>query len=181
VSPGPASAPPSAGRGPRNAVVAVALLVLVLVVVLAGLLRGGPDGSSGASSGDVGTGPANPSASTSGPSRSASPGRTASPTTGARDPETGLRLVALASLPREAQTTVRLVDAGGPFPYAKDGVTFSNREGRLPREPRGWYREYTVVTPGEGDRGARRIVTGDDDRLLFYTADHYDSFVQVAR
>ena len=100
---------------------------------------------------------------------------------GARDPETGLRTVALRDLPREAQATVALIERGGPFPYAQDGVTFGNRERQLPSHPRGWYREYTVRTPGQSDRGPRRIVTGDDDRLVFYTADHYASFVQVAR
>jgi ribonuclease T1 len=177
VSPGPVPAPGGrTGRGPRNAVVAVALLVLVLVVVLAGLLRGG--GSEGAG---PGPGVASPSAAPSASGRAPSSRPSGPPSTAARDPESGLRVVALASLPREAQRTVRLIDAGGPFPYAKDGATFSNREGRLPREARGWYREYTVPTPGEGDRGARRIVTGDRDRLLYYTADHYDSFVSVAR
>ena len=179
---GPADDPtgrPAAARGPRNAVVAVALLVLVLVVVLAGLLRGG-DGGDGAVGGTL----ASPSASatSSGASRSPSGSKaSASPSVGTRDPESGLPVVALSSLPAEAQKTVRLVDAGGPFPYAKDGVTFGNRERRLPRHPQGWYREYTVPTPGEGDRGARRIVTGDDDRLVFYTGDHYASFVRVAR
>lgn len=89
--------------------------------------------------------------------------------------------MALRDLPREAQATVALIERGGPFPYAQDGMTFANRERLLPAHSRGWYREYTVRTPGEGDRGPRRIVTGDDDRLVFYTADHYASFVQVAR
>jgi ribonuclease T1 len=76
---------------------------------------------------------------------------------------------------------VALIDAGGPFPYAKDGATFNNFEGVLPSRPRGYYREYTVRTPGERDRGARRIVTGDRDRELFYTADHYETFARVQR
>ncbi len=98
-----------------------------------------------------------------------------------RDPETGLAYVALASLPVQARQTVALIDAGGPFPYAKDGAVFGNREELLPARAQGFYREYTVPTPGEGDRGARRIVTGDGDRQLFYTADHYASFVRVRR
>ena len=97
------------------------------------------------------------------------------------DASSGLRVVALADLPREAQATVALIDQGGPFPYAQDGVTFGNYEGVLPAHPRGWYREYTVRTPGERDRGPRRIVTGDHDRLVFYTPDHYASFVSVSR
>ncbi|MDN5760830.1 MAG: ribonuclease [Microlunatus sp.] len=89
--------------------------------------------------------------------------------------------VNLADLPREAQRTVALIEAGGPFPYGKDGSTFNNFEGVLPTEPRGYYREYTVPTPGEQTRGARRIVTGDRDRDLFYTADHYDTFARIRR
>jgi ribonuclease T1 len=92
-----------------------------------------------------------------------------------------LASVRLADLPLQARQTVALIDAGGPFPYAKDGATFNNFEGVLPRRPRGYYREYTVKTPGERDRGARRIVTGDLDRALFYTADHYETFARVQR
>lgn len=97
------------------------------------------------------------------------------------DPESGLPVVALATLPVEARDTVALVDRGGPFPYAKDGAVFGNREKLLPARPTGFYREYTVPTPGEDDRGPRRIVTGDRGGMLFYTADHYASFVRVAR
>ncbi|HEY5821846.1 MAG TPA: ribonuclease domain-containing protein, partial [Propionibacteriaceae bacterium] len=110
-------------------------------------------------------------------SRTASTSRTTAPST--RDPDTGLRLVDLASLPKQAQQTVALIQRGGPYPYAKDGATFGNRERILPNQRSGYYREYTVITPGEGDRGARRIVTGDADRIFFYTADHYDSFVRI--
>lgn len=96
------------------------------------------------------------------------------------DPD-GLVWVEQADLPPEARRTIALIDDDGPFPFAKDGSTFNNFEGLLPAQPRGYYREYTVPTPGERDRGARRIVTGDDDRELFYTADHYNSFVRVRR
>ncbi|MEZ4664163.1 MAG: ribonuclease domain-containing protein [Caldilineaceae bacterium] len=89
-------------------------------------------------------------------------------------------LVFYAELPPEAQATIALIDSNGPFPYAKDGVTFQNRERILPRRPNGYYREYTVITPGGGDRGARRIVAGDDGEL-YYTDDHYDSFREVVR
>ncbi|MEZ5231876.1 MAG: ribonuclease domain-containing protein [Acidimicrobiales bacterium] len=89
----------------------------------------------------------------------------------------GLELVALATLPEEAAETWALVQSGGPFPYDRDGVVFENRERLLPRRDRGDYREYTVPTLGEGDRGARRLVVSDE--AVFYTADHYDSFVQV--
>jgi ribonuclease T1 len=86
--------------------------------------------------------------------------------------------VALAQLPREARETVALIHKGGPFPYARDGVAFSNREGQLPREKRGYYREYTVKTPGERTRGARRIVAGKGGEL-FYTDDHYAHFRRI--
>jgi guanyl-specific ribonuclease Sa len=83
-------------------------------------------------------------------------------------------------LPAEALATLALIDAGGPFPYRRDGVTFENREGRLPDAPRGHYREYTVPTPGSRDRGARRIVAGGNPPDAFwYTADHYRSFRRI--
>ena len=80
-------------------------------------------------------------------------------------------------LPVEAHHTIALIRRGGPFPHRQDGSTFGNRENRLPRQTRGWYREYTVDTPGLSHRGARRIVTGGDPpREWYYTDDHYDSF-----
>ncbi len=80
-------------------------------------------------------------------------------------------------LPREARDTIAMIRRGGPFPHRQDGGTFGNREGHLPRKPRGWYREYTVDTPGLSHRGARRIVTGGDPPAeWYYTDDHYDSF-----
>ncbi|RCK68674.1 ribonuclease [Desertihabitans brevis] len=97
------------------------------------------------------------------------------------DPQTGLPWVRLEQLPPEAAETVELIEDGGPFPYRQDGAVFNNFEGLLPEEPRGHYREYTVPTPGEDDRGARRIVTGEDDTVFFWTADHYGSFERIAR
>ena len=80
-------------------------------------------------------------------------------------------------LPPQARDTIALIERGGPFPNRQDGSVFGNREGHLPRKPRGWYREYTVDTPGLEHRGARRIVTGGDPpREWYYTDDHYDSF-----
>jgi ribonuclease T1 len=81
-------------------------------------------------------------------------------------------------LPREALETIALIRKGGPFPYERDGVTFGNREKLLPARERGWYREYTVKTPGERTRGARRIVAGRDG-TLYYTDDHYQSFKRI--
>jgi ribonuclease T1 len=93
-------------------------------------------------------------------------------------PTTGLRAVVVAQLPKQAVDTLRLIATGGPFPYAKDGVTFSNREGILPPHRSGWYHEYTVVTPGSSDRGARRVIAAQDGGR-FYTDDHYASFREV--
>jgi ribonuclease T1 len=91
-----------------------------------------------------------------------------------------LRTVALSSLPPQAGETVRLIEKGGPFPYPhNDGVVFHNEEARLPKEPDGYYHEYTVPTPGAETRGARRIITGRNG-TYYYTGDHYDSFVIVA-
>jgi ribonuclease T1 len=88
--------------------------------------------------------------------------------------------VVLAELPKEAQITQRLIRAGGPFLYPKDCTVFGNRERVLPAEPRGFYREYTVKTPGARDRGARRIVCGGRQPALpvacYYTGDHYLTF-----
>ena len=84
----------------------------------------------------------------------------------------------LSQLPPEAQVTVNLIYQGGPFPYDRDGITFGNREGLLPKQPYGYYREYTVETPGDHTRGARRIVAGQNGEL-YYTGDHYASFVRV--
>ena len=102
----------------------------------------------------------------------------------ARGPLDNLGAAALSTLPAEAQKTQGLIRAGGPFPYSKDGVVFGNREQLLPRRERGFYREYTVPTPGSKDRGARRIVCGGQRPTLpeacYYTADHYASFKLIA-
>jgi ribonuclease T1 len=91
--------------------------------------------------------------------------------------------VPLSSLPEQAQDVHRRILAGGPFRFTKDGVVFGNRERFLPRQPRGFYREYTVPTPGERDRGARRIVCGGkkirQPETCFYTKDHYQSFQAI--
>ncbi|OON81653.1 ribonuclease [Streptomyces tsukubensis] len=84
--------------------------------------------------------------------------------------------ICLSDLPAQAHDTLDLIEEGGPYPYPQDGTVFQNREGVLPSQSSGYYHEYTVVTPGSSDRGARRIVTGDEDREDFYTSDHYESF-----
>ncbi|GHH60062.1 ribonuclease domain-containing protein [Lentzea cavernae] len=93
--------------------------------------------------------------------------------------KSGMDVQALSKLPAEAAKTWKLIEANGPFPYPRnDGVTFQNREKRLPAKDSGYYKEYTVPTPGSQDRGARRIVTGSE-KEVFYTGDHYSSFVVV--
>jgi ribonuclease T1 len=94
--------------------------------------------------------------------------------------------VGLAQLPREARETLALIKAGGPFAHERDGIVFGNREGLLPRRARGYYREYTVRTPGERTRGARRIVAGEGPGRdvrgsgeYWYTDDHYRSFRRI--
>ena len=96
------------------------------------------------------------------------------------DPESGLPWVLEAELPVEGQATLALIDQGGPFPYDKDGSTFGNLEGLLPDHERGYYHEYTVITPGSSDRGARRIIAGDAGEF-YWTEDHYKSFERIAR
>jgi ribonuclease T1 len=96
-----------------------------------------------------------------------------------------LPTVELSTLPSQAQQTHRLILSGGPFPYRKDGTVFFNRERLLPLQARGWYREYTVKTPGSPDRGARRIVCGGTrpvaPETCYYTADHYASFRRIVQ
>jgi ribonuclease T1 len=96
----------------------------------------------------------------------------------------GVGTCPLATLPHEVVDTVRDIHAGGPFPFPRnDGVVFGNREGHLPQQRRGYYHEYTVVTPGARNRATRRIITGGEPLTqppqYFYTADHYDSFCLV--
>jgi ribonuclease T1 len=101
----------------------------------------------------------------------------------AREPAaSGVLTVSVAELPRQGMETYRLIRQGGPFPHEKDGVVFGNRERLLPSQKRGYYREYTVPTPGARGRGARRIVCGGPPRepdACYYTADHYSSFRRI--
>ncbi len=142
---------------------AVAVLVVALVALGLSLTRGpGPTGGNGT------TGAA--------PTRTSAAGPTAS--SGVSTPVSGLPTVTESALPDEADATLALIRAGGPFPYEEDDGVFGNRERLLPRRPSGYYREYTVETPGEGDRGPRRIITGVDGDL-YWTTDHYASFRQI--
>ena len=105
------------------------------------------------------------------------------PEVGANVP--GFETVSLAELPREGRTTYGRILQGGPFSSDKDGTVFGNRERILPRQARGYYREYTVRTPGAKNRGARRIVCGGLQPQVpdacFYTGDHYNSFQQIVQ
>jgi ribonuclease T1 len=108
--------------------------------------------------------------------------RTNSP--GPPSSSTGLPTCALSTLPREVADTVRAIHSNGPFPFPRnDGVVFANREGHLPGQAKGYYHEYTVISPGAANRSTRRIVTGGlpltSPAQYFYTADHYDYFCLV--
>jgi len=98
-----------------------------------------------------------------------------------------IEAIQLSDLPPEARNTLELIKQGGPFPFPrKDGSTFGNYEKRLPEQPHGYYREYTVPTPGSNDRGARRLVAGSgrDGKVAtsgeyYYTHDHYRTFRRI--
>jgi ribonuclease T1 len=105
-------------------------------------------------------------------------------TQGEREWRDVIGTVAVSRLPGQAVATLWLIEAGGPFPFEKDGVVFGNRERLLPRQPRGYYHEYTVPTSRTGNRGARRIVCGGPPRQTgdcYYTGDHYSSFERIAQ
>ncbi|AKJ14411.1 hypothetical protein ABB07_31470 [Streptomyces incarnatus] len=127
------------------------LLGLVLAVLLAGC-SSGPSGATGASAAAVST-----------PAWAH-----------------GMATVRESQLPAEARQTLALIDKGGPYPYARDGIVFGNFEGRLPKHQRGYYHEYTVRTPGSRDRGPRRIITGQGGEI-YYTDDHYNTFRAVLK
>ena len=86
--------------------------------------------------------------------------------------------IASKDLPPEARETLKLIEKGGPYPYDRDGIPFGNFEKRLPAKDRGYYREFTVKTPGVSHRGARRIVAGKDGER-YYSDDHYNSFKRI--
>ncbi len=134
----------------------VGLLVLVLSGYLAQRATEGP--AAAPSVGSAACAPTNPD----------TPGARAS----------ALPVRPLCALPPRAATTWRLIERDGPFPHRQDGEVFGNRERLLPTEPGGYYHEYTVDTPGGGDRGGRRLVTGAGHEL-YYTGDHYRSFLVV--
>ena len=105
------------------------------------------------------------------------------PAVQAREPAPSPPVVAAAALPVEAQSVEIAIRRGGPFAFPKDGIVFANREHLLPAQPRGFYREYTVPTPGAKDRGGRRIVCGGPEPAAplacYYTANHYSTFYRI--
>jgi guanyl-specific ribonuclease Sa len=146
-----------------------AALIGLLVLVLGGwLVKDNLGGSSTTS-----TAPTSSSRASTG---SAAPAKGGSAVPGT---DSGLPVKALSALPTQAADTWKLIEAGGPYPYPRnDDVVFENREKRLPSKQSGYYHEYTVKTPGSADRGARRLISGQAHEL-FYTGDHYASFVVV--
>ena len=140
-----------------------ALLALLLgLAVLAFVLAGVPG---------TGTAPSGAGTTDAVPAENAAP--TAAPPAPANP--SGLPEVKASELPAEARQTLALIARGGPYPYTRDAATFGNFERILPRKSSGYYKEYTVRTPGESDRGARRIVAGQSGEK-YYTPDHYNSF-----
>ncbi|WP_203591185.1 ribonuclease [Streptomyces sp. SID13031] len=137
-------------NNPRTARIIAAVVIAMMVITLAASLLGCSASSSGTATKDTPT----------------------------KDSVSGLLFVPAADLPKEAQQTLALIDKGGPYPYSRDGVVFGNFEKILPKQNKGYYHEYTVKTPGEKDRGARRIVTGKGDER-YYTDDHYKSFRRI--
>ena len=151
----------------------VALVALILLLIVGYVVRGVGH------TGDHGTSRPTPAVSATAPGGSATaPGGSATGQGGSATGRPAGSLTPLSSLPAQASTTVAEIRAGGPFPYRQDGVVFANAERHLPIEPRGYYHEYTVVTPGASTRGTRRIITGGRGQF-YYTGDHYGSFVGV--
>jgi ribonuclease T1 len=151
----------------RSKLVAFAGLVIAVVVLVVAMVGGGAL-----------TAPSSTSPSSAAPSMvqtttpalgsvSTAPAAVANPST--------LPTINASQLPKEASQTLALIAKGGPYPYDRDGVNFGNFEGLLPKKSGGFYKEYTVPTPGESDRGARRIIVGKDS-AKYYTPDHYESF-----
>ncbi|MEC5180785.1 ribonuclease domain-containing protein [Arthrobacter sp. CG_A4] len=154
------------------------LALLAALVVLAVWTGGGPQTGTArpnvtASDGGAAAAPGPPGPAAS---RSPAPGPAPGPA-GAANPSR-LTEVKASELPAEARETLALIATGGPYPYSRDDVSFGNFEGILPRKSPGYYKKYTVRTPGESDRGARRIVAGKTGEK-YYTADHYNSFIFI--
>lgn len=159
---------------------AIASLVgVVLLVVLGALLSDGVDGTGGGGSDEPSASDRSTSSSAPQPTSRATAPRSPQPDATSSRGSSGLPTIDLADLPAEAQRTIELIERGGPFPEPEhDGTVFHNYEGLLPDRRDGYYREYTVPTPGLGHRGPRRIVEGEP-REWYWTDDHYASFAEV--
>ena len=154
-------------------------LLLAALVVLALLAFGGTGVLGQLTQGTTAEGTS--SAAPVAPASTAAPGSggAAAPPAAVPDNPSGLPEVRESALPAEARSTLGLIRSGGPFRYSQDNQAFGNFERILPRRDRGYYREYTVPTPGESDRGARRIVAGNGGEK-YYTDDHYETFRFIA-
>ena len=148
-------------------------LLLAALVVVAVLVFGG-QGLLGQLTEGTTTAPATGAAASASASPAQSRPAQAAPAPAQKNPS-GLPAIRESQLPAEGRRVLALIRAGGPYRYSQDDQAFGNFEGILPRRDRGYYREYTVPTPGEPDRGARRIVAGADGEK-YYTGDHYESF-----
>ncbi len=146
----------------RSKLVAFAGLVIAVVVLVVAMVGGGSLTSQ--------TTTPEPGSTSTSPMATA----TAGATPAVANPSS-LPAINASQLPKEARQTLALIAKGGPYPYDRDGVNFGNFEGLLPKKSGGFYKEYTVPTPGESDRGARRIIVGKDS-AKYYTPDHYESF-----
>ncbi|UKA55127.1 ribonuclease [Arthrobacter sp. FW305-BF8] len=153
-----------------------ALAVFNLFIAPGGTPPAGVQSSGVQPSGVQGTTTSAPTFATSAPA--AAPPSSAGKVSGVPN-VSGLPAIRESQLPAEGRRTLTLIRQGGPYPYTRDGVTFGNFERILPRKAGGYYKEYTVPTPGESDRGARRIVAGQAGDK-YYTGDHYESFKFIA-
>ncbi|ACD19067.1 ribonuclease [Paraburkholderia phytofirmans] len=141
--------------------------IVVLSVILGGCGKGGSQSATEASGASASEASAPPAASASAPAVASG----------------ALGTVTKTQLPAEATETLRLIKAGGPFPFSEDGVVFRNSAALLQQHPRGYYHTYTVRTPGSTDRGQRRIICGGPRRQTgdcYYTDDYYVSFKRIA-
>lgn len=148
----------------RSKLVAFAGLVITVVVLVVAMVGGGSLTT--------------PSTAPPSSVQSTTPEPGTAPTAPAVANPSALPTINASQLPTEARQTLALIAKGGPYPYREDDGNFGNFEGLLPRKSGGFYKEYTVTTPGKSSRGERRIVVGKDT-AKYYTADHYESFKYI--
>ncbi|MFF1906087.1 ribonuclease domain-containing protein [Kitasatospora sp. NPDC058218] len=165
----------------KNRLFALVAVLICAVAAIAGYLlsddgTGRPKAAATSSVASAGVTTTSPKPSAPRPSPPA--GTTPAPAGGWVPTDPALADVCRTGLPGQALDTLGLIAKGGPYPYRSDGIVFENRENRLPRKASGYYHEFTVVTPGSGDRGARRVVTGSTGEQ-YWTADHYATFQEI--